>query len=410
MEQNNLQNQAEVNQELSSKKTPIRRLQKSFGHFLCEVGQILIEEDDIDAAFYNELQTCTSAFQMMKLVPQNERQSKEIQQNVNEVEEEKDSLQKTQPLFSIVISFGHLFQDFEGSLTETIDILNIEAEELGFKFKMGSFSQKEQKKSSYAYLYCKERHRLADPSQNQKKQCKKSSKKNTQNRCMAYIGFKLKSSTKGIRIFFFHSENSTHNHGPKTYQEISNIMISQIMLFRRRRPISDIVNFLEHKNPGANLSYNKVYYQFRKLRPLLNEKDVHFFVSFLQGKNAYIETFIDSTNQHMCRLLFCTEIMQENYKKFGDIMLIDATYKTNKYQIPLVAFTGISSEAKNVLFGLCLPNDETYQSYKWALEMFFKNNRTCPKLIITDQDAALTRLSKSSKAIIYYVNGISPGT
>jgi len=43
-------------------------------------------------------------------------------------------------------------------------------------------------------------------------------------------------------------------------------------------------------------------------------------------------------------------------------MLLDTTYKTNKYQIPLLVFTGISSEGKNVLFGLCLLNDESYQS------------------------------------------------
>jgi len=57
-------------------------------------------------------------------------------------------------------------------------------------------------------------------------------------------------------------------------------MINQMMLFRRKRPISDIINYLESKNLGVNHSYNKVYYQFRKLRPLLNEKDIYYFLRF----------------------------------------------------------------------------------------------------------------------------------
>ena len=138
------------------------------------------------------------------------------------------------------------------------------------------------------------------------------------------------------------------------YQEITQAMISQILLLRCKRPISDIVSFLEHKNPGFNLSYNKVYYHFRKLRPLLNEEDVNYLVSYLRSKNAFVEPVVDTQNQFMCKLLFCTKTMQENYKKFGNIMLLDTTYKTNKYQIPLLVFTGISSEGEKSPFWFML--------------------------------------------------------
>ena len=44
--------------------------------------------------------------------------------------------------------------------------------------------------------------------------------------------------------------------------------------------------------------------------------------------------------------LFCTESMCENYKKFGEKMLVDAIYKTNKYQVPLVVLTGITNKGE----------------------------------------------------------------
>ena len=72
--------------------------------------------------------------------------------------------------------------------------------------------------------------------------------------------------------------------------------------FRRKKPISDIVSYLEQKNQGSNLSYNQFYYQFRKLRPLLGEKDVDYLVSYLRSKNAYVETLVDNKNEHMCKL------------------------------------------------------------------------------------------------------------
>ena len=80
-------------------------------------------------------------------------------------------------------------------------------------------------------------------------------------------------------------------------------------------------------------------------------------------------------------------------------MLVDATYKTNKYQIPLVVSTGISNEGKNVLFGLCLMNDETYESYRWALKKFFQHNKSIPELILTDQDPAIIKAVEQENSV-----------
>jgi len=45
--------------------------------------------------------------------------------------------------FKVDVPFDYLFKEFEGTLTDALNLLNMEAEEQGFKFKIGSFSNKE---------------------------------------------------------------------------------------------------------------------------------------------------------------------------------------------------------------------------------------------------------------------------
>jgi hypothetical protein len=46
-----------------------------------------------------------------------------------------------------------------------------------------------------------------------------------------------------------------------------------------------------------------------------------------------------------------TESMMYYYQKYHDVICIDATYRTNKYELPLVTFTGINNIGKLILFG-----------------------------------------------------------
>jgi len=248
---------------ISQRMDPKRRLQKCFGQFLRHVGEIFEEEDEINQSFYEEFQNCTLCFQHLSLMPQDPKTDK-IASALLDQEENKGILEKKtteDQQTKLTVQLNYIFEDFAGTLAEALDLLNIEAEELGYKFKMGPFSNKDQNRNSYAYIYCKERFRYSNmPVENSKYSQKKSKSKYLQERCMASSGFKLKAIKDGKKIFIYHSENPQHTHGPKVYQEITQAMISQMLLFRRKRPISDIVSFLEHKN-GTYLNYRELNYR-----------------------------------------------------------------------------------------------------------------------------------------------------
>jgi len=140
---------------------------------------------------------------------------------------------------------------------------------------------------------------------------------------------------------------------------------------------------------SCKLDYWKVYHEFRKLYPRFGAQDAQNFIEFIEKNGGIHSEQIDSTDQSICKLLFQTKLMHQNYEKFHDILLIDATYSTNHFSTPLVVLSGIDENYRNILFGLVLVNDETLNTYTWVLRTFFQLNQKKPNLIVSDSDVSL---------------------
>lgn len=71
---------------------------------------------------------------------------------------------------------------------------------------------------------------------------------------------------------------------------------------------------------------------------------------------------------------------------FGDVIFVDNTYLTNKYEIPLVVFVGVNHHCQTVVLGCGLLGGETTESYIWLLRTWLKCTCGCsPQTIITDR-------------------------
>ena len=53
-----------------------------------------------------------------------------------------------------------------------------------------------------------------------------------------------------------------------------------------------------------------------------------------------------------------------------DVVVLDAALKTNRFNMPMVTFTGINSNGNKIPFGFGLISNETEQSYTWLLRKF----------------------------------------
>ncbi|XP_052183775.1 protein FAR1-RELATED SEQUENCE 6-like [Diospyros lotus] len=78
------------------------------------------------------------------------------------------------------------------------------------------------------------------------------------------------------------------------------------------------------------------------------------------------------------------------YGYFGDIVAIDATCLTEKYEVPLVVFTGVNHHGQCVLFGCGLLAGETVESFTWLFRAWltYMLGRP-PQAIITGQGESL---------------------
>ncbi|XP_019188958.1 PREDICTED: protein FAR1-RELATED SEQUENCE 5-like [Ipomoea nil] len=82
-------------------------------------------------------------------------------------------------------------------------------------------------------------------------------------------------------------------------------------------------------------------------------------------------------------------VSRKNFALFGDVVSFDATYRTNRYKLVFVPFTGIDNHKRSITFGAGLLTREHVDSYVWLLEKFKKTMCHDPICVVTDQDPAL---------------------
>ncbi|XP_059645355.1 protein FAR1-RELATED SEQUENCE 5-like [Cornus florida] len=79
-----------------------------------------------------------------------------------------------------------------------------------------------------------------------------------------------------------------------------------------------------------------------------------------------------------------------NYQYFGDVVIFDTTYRTNKYNMICAPFVGVNHHWKNVLFDCAFLLNETTASFVWLFEAFLEAmGNKAPSTIFTDQDSAM---------------------
>ena len=65
--------------------------------------------------------------------------------------------------------------------------------------------------------------------------------------------------------------------------------------------------------------------------------------------------------------------MQSNYDKYGEICIIDFTYRINLYSAHLLIISGINNEGRNVIFAMDIINIEREGIFYWIFREFQKS-------------------------------------
>ncbi|XP_063939804.1 protein FAR1-RELATED SEQUENCE 5-like [Daucus carota subsp. sativus] len=88
-------------------------------------------------------------------------------------------------------------------------------------------------------------------------------------------------------------------------------------------------------------------------------------------RNSQGEFFykVDVDEKNRVRTMLWVDPRSVNaYKNFGDVVVFDSTYRTNRYCMPFVPFTGVNHHYQSILFGFVLIRNETEESYLWVFK------------------------------------------
>lgn len=105
----------------------------------------------------------------------------------------------------------------------------------------------------------------------------------------------------------------------------------------------------------------------------------------------FVRVKTDSENR-LQTLFFAHPYSIEMVKEHPDVLMLDCTYKTNKFNMPFLHVVGVNSMTKTFSVAFCFLPNEQEASYDFAIdaldELFHTIDRS-PQCFITDQETAL---------------------
>ncbi|XP_043701095.1 protein FAR1-RELATED SEQUENCE 5-like [Telopea speciosissima] len=119
-------------------------------------------------------------------------------------------------------------------------------------------------------------------------------------------------------------------------------------------------------------------------------------INYLHSKQASEVGFFYAVRvneeQQLIGIFWIDSRAREQYKKFGDVIVFDTTYKKNKYKFPFAPFTGVNHHMHCILFGCGLIADETKESFMWLFQTWLQAMHNIhPKAILTEEDPGIMR-------------------
>ncbi|VAI12931.1 unnamed protein product [Triticum turgidum subsp. durum] len=129
---------------------------------------------------------------------------------------------------------------------------------------------------------------------------------------------------------------------------------------------------------------------------LLEPEDAEALVGYLKRRTIeqgmfYWDVQVDQEGQ-MTNFFWRDGRSRVDYDCFGDVVVFDTSYRTNKYNMICAPFVGINHHMQNVMFGCAFMLDESLTSYEWLLKSFLESMGGCPpKTIFTDQNDTISK-------------------
>jgi hypothetical protein len=125
-----------------------------------------------------------------------------------------------------------------------------------------------------------------------------------------------------------------------------------------------ILTSIQQKDPGAYVAPSDIRNDRIALRAsiLAGRTPIEALLDELSTQEWVFDVRRDSKN-HVQYLFFAHRKQVERLRTNPDVLLIDCTYRTNKYRLPLMHILGYTNLKTFFSAGFCFLRNETHQDY-----------------------------------------------
>lgn len=212
----------------------------------------------------------------------------------------------------------------------------------------------------------------------------------------------------------FGKSDGSHNHAATQLSSLAN--------HRRRARGTEVRQFLlSARQSGASpkvtreLAIKQFCKDVRDVRPVIRDiynewahirsldlnshTPVERVLECLRDEEFFVRKHVDNDNR-LTHLFFAHPELIQIYKANGDILMVDCTYCTQEYGLPLLCFVSITRIGVTVPLAHALLFGESEGDYNWAFTAF---SELCeeyeiddPSVLIHDRDRAMINLMKQT--------------
>ncbi|GJR30188.1 PKS-NRPS hybrid synthetase [Tanacetum coccineum] len=216
--------------------------------------------------------------------------------------------------------------------------------------------------------------------------------------------FSIKGKNGGDGVWVFEAIDLTHNHEPSTdmsghssfrrlppekVQSVKDMSLCGI-------PPRQIISSLRQETPDLPVNSRNIYNWNAKFRKdELGKKWITTLFDEL-AKSGFLHDVQHNPQGRITHLFIAHPLSIKLAKLFSNIFVMDCTYKTNRFNMPLLHIIGVSCFNTSFYSGFAFLQKEDKDSYAWALTTFkkFLGDENQPYVIITDRELALINAIK----------------
>ncbi|KID83172.1 hypothetical protein MGU_09535 [Metarhizium guizhouense ARSEF 977] len=155
----------------------------------------------------------------------------------------------------------------------------------------------------------------------------------------------------------------------------------------------DIQTYLRQQNPASLATRQDIYNRIAKVKDDMHEgqSSIHALINQLDREGFWSRVRVDD-DQRVTAILFAHPGSLHYLQAYSELLLLDCTYKTNKYQMPLLDMIGVDACRRSFCIAFAFLSGEQEEDYAWALERLRSLYEVCdaklPSVVLSDRCVA----------------------